>query len=126
MKFFDRLLKGTELNFSNRFFDWGIYKVNNKILAIQDIHRRGGWNNGWDIYDFKYNVINSETLLKIDETNPSLSNSEQKYYKKNNDEREKLEKVLPAKFYPCDSIISVQRSWLLKEKWLWCDTNKNN
>lgn len=122
--FFKNLLMNRDSSLTQVGFDWGIYHVVDSTVTMQAIHERVNLNDGWSTYGFIYKIINSHEILKSGVIFPKMPKSLKEYTIKQIELQKLQEVTLPAVFFPCDSIIPVQRSWLLKEQWLYCDPNK--
>jgi len=98
---------------ANDFYgnDWGRYIVCGDTIKVQRAHKSTSLNDAWVLREIWYKIIDKNTILCIDyfrlptTTVPQVSRGEN--YLMN--------------FIPIPAKPKPDKSWILKEKWFWCN-----
>ena len=93
---------------------WGSYVICGDTIKIQEIYKGRSLNDGWHGKEEWYKIIDKNTIQCIRSFNLPITlpyNSQPE--KKRN----------PATFVPIPAKPKPDKSWILKEKWFWCNEN---
>ena len=99
---------------------WGIYKVVMDTIKMQIVQRpRDFMAGGWDSSEIWLKVISKDKFVKIKEFGfnqpvPKGLYENEHYYRR----------VDTSFFTPLEPVPPFDKSWILKEKWFWCDEIK--
>ena len=98
---------------ANYFYgnNWGGYIICGDTIKIQGMHKAGSLNDGWHLREDWCKIIDKNTIIRINAFNfPTTEISQPKN-----------KTSLPIIFFPIPAKPPPDKSWILKEKWFWCN-----
>jgi len=104
--------ENTEAPGANYFYgnDWGSYIICGDTLKMQVIYKGVSLNDSWFLREYWYKIINKSTILCINTFSLPTHQVTQPKSSQN-----------PLTFVPASSKPPPDKSWILKEKWFWCN-----
>ena len=90
---------------------WGGYIICGDTIKMQKMSQGLSLNSGWHLREEWYKVIDKNTLLFINSFNLPITEISQPVIRTN----------YPIVFCPIQSKPKQDKSWILKEKWFWCN-----
>ena len=90
---------------------WGSYTIHWDTIKVQRIYKGTSLNDGWAVSEHWYKVIDKNTIQRINSFNLPITMESQPVEKTEN----------PAIFVPISTKPKSDNSWILKERWFWCN-----
>ena len=100
---------------ANYFYDnnWGSYIICQDTIKVQKFYKGGSFNDGWHGTETWFTILDKNTILQINSFN--LPTDIVTVHKPT----EKI--IYPANFVLIPAKPKPNKSWILKEKWFWCN-----
>ncbi|MDR2906548.1 MAG: hypothetical protein LBU91_00975 [Bacteroidales bacterium] len=98
---------------ANYFYgnNWGRYIICEDTIKVQQIHKGQSLNDSWHLSEKWYKIIDKNTILCINLINLPTSFHPQS-----------IKRIqYPIVFVPIPAKPKPNKSWILKEKWFWCN-----
>ena len=90
---------------------WGNYIISGDTIKVQRISKAMSLNDNWQMQETWYKIIDKNTILCINIFNLPITLVSQPR------KRERF----PITFSPIPTKPDYNKSWILREKWFWCD-----
>ena len=121
--FLKDFFENSEAPGANYFYgnEWGSYIICGDTIKVQGFYRSMSLNDGWGAWESWYKVIDQNTIERInsfslpEKNEPSEASLPPPF--------ERIGGHLPT-FIPIPVKPPSDKSWILKEKWFWCDEDK--
>ena len=108
--FMKDFIENTE-NSARQFYSnfWGGYIICGDTIRMQSMYKGMSLNSGWHLGEVWYKIIDKNTILCINSFNlPEMSRPKERTH-------------YPVVFFPIPEKPKSDRSWILREKWFWCN-----
>ncbi len=100
----------------------GYYKIDNDTIKIKVINHPSFLSPTWMAYEEWYKIINQNTLQLVAHRQLDIDSQEKDYYYPI--EIVDTTKISAARFESLETIPYSEYSWLLKQKWFWCNESE--
>ena len=122
------IAENSEIHCAKNFYGnyWGGYIISGDTIKMQKMYKGRSLNSGWHLRENWYKIIDKSTILCINSFNLPTTEISQPVQRTR----------YPVIFIPIPTKPPPDKSWILKEKWFWCNEeewkahvekfNKNN
>ena len=101
---------------ANYFYEnsWGGYIICGDTIKVQGMYKARSLNDSWHLREDWYKIIDKNTIIRINAFNLPTTQISQP----------KNRTSPPIIFFPISIKPPPDKSWILKEKWFWCNEEK--
>ncbi|MDL2323158.1 hypothetical protein LJC52_04135 [Bacteroidales bacterium OttesenSCG-928-A17] len=120
--YLEEILENDKTEDAKVFYDnhWGSYIVSGDTIKVQRLHKSRSFNDFWSGSEIWYKIIDKNTIQFINSI--ALTTDEKEKERVRNDYLPSyLKSTGLSVFAPLVEKPSYENSWILKEKWFWCN-----